>query len=1311
MVFPSSYIAQSVAAQNSMFSGLQAYSMQASYGAGLMGGGPTPPMPQMMPPPPAPVTLGAVARGYGGYGGGPTAGAYGEALAGRMVSMGQTGMGLAGAGMTALGAASSLGLVGGTLGTVAGLANPMSWAGSAAIGAYGMAGGGMAGLAAGGLAGGAIALPIYAGARYISAIGQNFAGGMQDQMALNSTLRQNFNFLGGQGAYNRGFSQQQMGQIGGMVSQELRSNIFTSAGELNQVIAGGAQMGSFTGVRDVQEFGRRFREMLTTLRTVQRELGGNLTEALEFVNQSRQAGVFGSTQATRFAGTIRAVSASTGMDQGQLIQLASQGAQIARSVGGVGSQGAFGAMRGISQVGAMMNRGMIDESMLSEATGGLTGTDAMQSFVTDMMQRTARFSRRAHGRYSIFGLANASGTGLDEAALLQYQMGDMGVGDLSRRAHRNVGRMGRADAINREGLLRGALLEQGGIGGMLGGIRQIIGDRAADQGDDLTSLVIQRRMGVNRSQAEILTSMLRNQGELVRSEATDRASSARESALRTDVRENRSFDAFYRHLEHSVSEGLGLTRVREMGREFVTNVSSRIERTLNALSGIVDTGLTQSVRDRMGRMATGAGTDADRELTRFALEGATSRRNTGMDLFRRTAFQVNATVGERMEAMGFNVSGFGVGTAGRLARETGDISGVRGELRGYRADGSAIYSRASEMSARSVEANMARMSLAASGVVGENTPEAAILARLEADRSGTNARLANARAAATGSGDPSQFATFFAGRDRSGRSLLTGDLGVGLTAYMAREGFVNPNAIRGTDIATAGRGGFSFGESILAAGREGLGEGGGTRFGYAMAGAAALGAAGSFGGPVGTVLGAIAGGIGGYFLGDEFAANEMAANRDRLSALAQEGFGSAEDYFRAGGGARANLLREAADRRSGARSTYSRGGQALRDRLNAEAAELEARAAALGEVVDQPAMQEVLAREDVRTASRMLLSEDSEERNRAVDILNTLYNTESNEASRTAINSLRENATRVAANPDDPTARAAFRRAALPADEEAAIVREAEAAHRSFGVISRAMGEASGVSASIFRNAAGSSLADQYDVIEMGADQLASLSDEEFQAEMNRMGTLMHDLRGADVEEHRETLRGFMAQATFEHGRARELMGRGRRGMRASRESALQMLSGGLGSMEFTIGGRRVSSRNVSEMLLGRGGGGRHSAELMEQFQAQLGNRIGAPGAETVVSTLRDVYRDNEVTDEERRRLTGLRDRFGSELRGVEEEQRRAALSSASARDPVGAETNRLLGTIQQTLEQRLAGPENGGPNMSTAGGPATAPA
>lgn len=1220
MVFPSSWISQSIAAQNSMFMGMQSYAQQASYGAGL--GGP-PQHAQMMPPPPPP-TLGGVIRGYGGYAGGPTAGAWGESLAGRMAGGAQMGMGLAGAGMAGLGAAGSLGLIGGPLGMAASMMDPMGLAMRAGAGAFGMAGGGFGGLAAGGLAAGAVALPAYAATSWAGALASNFRGGMQDQMALNSTLRQNFNFMGGQGAFGRGFSQQQMGQIGGMVGQEARNNVFTSAGELNQLIAGGAQMGQFTGVRDVQEFGRRFREMITTLRTVQRELGGSLAEAQEFVNQSRQAGVFGSTQATRFAATIRSTSAITGMEQGQLIQLAAQGAQIARTFGGNGRQGAFGAMRGISTVSTMMNNNMIDESMLSEATGGLTGSDAMQAFVGDMMQRTGRFSQRAMGRYSIFGLANRSGTGLDEGALMRFQMGDMGVGELSRSAHGRVGEMGRARAINREGLLRGALMEQGGITGQIGMMRMMVGDRVMDQGDDMISLVMQRRFGMSRPQAEVMTSMMRNQGTIAREEITDRIGSRREEEMRTEVREHRSVDAFMRNLGHSIEEGTGMLRARDMGRDFVTSISSRAERVMNELLGVVDNNMSREARSRMGRLAAGAGGTRDMAMMRLAEEGAPApRAMRGGDLFNTAMFQTGLSAGERLERVGFDVTGLG---SGRRAAELREAGIGMGRVTGIRADGSRIYAGGSEMTAASSRAAMEALTAASSGTVSGRAEE--LLGGMEGDVAGSRRDILRAMRTARGRGDESQFYSFLRGGTGS-------DAGLATTAFMARQGMTNPISMSRSDIELAGMGGSGF---MDRAGRA-MGE----LFGTADTGMTTV---------------------------------------------------TASEYFAAGGAAASDLRAEAERMRAGRSSSARRRGLTEEQRTT-EAQRLEGEAAGISGV-SATVMSEVMGRADVRSAAQDLLSDDASVRARAVETLERLESTETDDGARRALSSLSTNARR-AASSTDPNARAAFLEVALPAEERAAMRREAERVGSSYTAISGAIrgeGLGAGMLREMFRGAGAAATggrgSEAMQTVEGTLTNFATMSDEEFQEVMTAGSSAME---GLTSEEDRDRLRAVMMNATAEHGRAREIMGRGRRGERAGREASLARLSGGsLGSMEFSIGGRTVSGRNVAGMMLG---GGRHSAELMEQFRTQLGASIGEGAASDVTGVLSRIYSSEgeggrSVTATEYRELEEVRRRHSDAFERVEREGHERALASASSRDPVGAETNRLLGEINTGIRSMV---------------------
>jgi hypothetical protein len=1192
--------------------------------------------------------------------GGPTAGMYGEHFAGRMASGAHTAAGVAGAGMGLLGVAGSLGLIGGPLGRGLSMLDPVGLSMRAGMGAFGMAGGGMGGLAAGGLAAGAVALPMYAGAAWAGGLARNFAGGMQDQMALNSTLRQNFNFMGGQGAFGRGFSQQQMGSIGGMVSQELRSNVFTSAGELNGLIGGGAQMGMFSGTRDVQEFGRRFREMISTLKSVQRELGGSLQEALQFVNQSRQAGIFQSADRMRFASTIRQVSASTGFDQGQLMQMATQGAQISRSYGGNGNQGAFGALRSLNTVSTALQGGMISEGMLSEATGGLTGSDAMQAFVGDMMQRTGRLTRRAHGRYGIFGLSNREGTGLDEGAMLRFQMGDIGVGELSRMAHGNVGHMGRARAVNREGILRGAAMEQGGLSFQLGQVRQIIGDRAMDQGDDLASLVIQRRMGMSRPQAEVMTALLRNQSQIAQQEQFDRVDSTREQGMRNEVREHRSVDAFMRELGHGLAEKTGMTRAREMGRDFTTRLSSLVERAMNDMLGITNESMSSTTRQSFRRMSVGAGRSEDHALMRMAFEGGEpARMVSGRESFSRGLLQTGLTVGERMERFGFDTSGYGGGRRGTMRREWA----------GSHLGGSMI--EPGEGLGREEMGEASRMMiLASSGVVSGRSAE--LLRGLEGNQGRTTAQIMRAMSAARGSGDETQFMSFLNGGNADPTQSAA------YAAYMSRNGMTNPLGLSSTDMRMAGQGG---GITLGMVGRDLLRGVGASVIAGATGGLGMLGVAAS------------ASQEGGLFRSEVY---------DHLTQ-GERGRMSASEYFASGGGAARDL-----------RARAARGGSRAEEYSN--------RATDISEISGD-VMETTMGRSDVRAATAQLLSDDPTARANAAERLRTLATTEPDSGQRAALTSLAENAERLR-HTDDPEARRAFLDATLPERERNAYIRETQALGQSYSTIAAHLrsnaGTGEGMDAdgllrrhgqlafSEALSGIGGGLSqgngDAFSNIERLVDDSASLSDEDFQARISGLTSLGD---GAS-DEARETGRSLAMQMSQTRQQRQDLMGGGRRGMRQSRETALAMLSGnGLGSMEFRLRGRRVRGNRMGDLLLGRGMRAEDRNTLLDQFQEQLVSQqhLSVDAARDIRGTLSDVYSDGRVTDAEARRIQQTQKRYGADFERLSQEQQSRALSQATARDPVGREQIRLLETINTTLRDRLPSTEGGAtPGTATPG-------
>lgn len=587
-------------------------------------------------------------------------GMYGEQLAGGMANAGRTMMGLGGLGLGLAGAITgapfdpfSAAMAGGGMG--------WSMAGGAGLrGAMGALGG--AGLAAAPFLLAGQAMDVYGGA---------FHGGMRQQAQTNSVLRNSFNFSGGQGSLGRGFSQGQMGQIGSLIAAETARSPFTSSQELNQLIQTGAESGMFTAVRDVESFTRRFRTMLDGLKKIQKEIGGTLSEALQFTRGTQQLGIWSTGGRTAFASEMRDTMANTGMDQGQLFSLAATGSMLSRATGGVGRQGAVGALRAARQIGSAVNSGILSPEMLSEMTGGLQGADAINAFTTSTLQRADQHSRTAVGRYGMFALSNARGTGLNQEMLARYRMGDVSIGELMRGAHERVGGMGRARALNQEGFLRGALMEQGGLSTQIMDMRLRLGDRVMDRGDEVSQYVMRRRYGMGAEEARGWSTLMRNQGQIAANEQVE-SSMAKGQMQRQHQVSARGIDQFVAQLEHGLQDATGVTAARTLGRTFLTKISSLAERTMNEFLGIQTSALSVGDRQAITRISMGMGTNADRALV--TAYGGAGAGPSGGDPFARSLssrtlegissmsggllhFDTPQSIGQIMQGRGVNFSG------------------------------------------------------------------------------------------------------------------------------------------------------------------------------------------------------------------------------------------------------------------------------------------------------------------------------------------------------------------------------------------------------------------------------------------------------------------------------------------------------------------------------------------------------------------------------------------------------------------------------------------------------------------------------
>ncbi|WP_394831804.1 hypothetical protein LVJ94_35340 [Pendulispora rubella] len=391
--------------------------------------------------------------------------------------------------------------------------DPMSLGLRAGFGAF--AGG--AGLGGAALAAGAVALPAAAALAATQYAGSQMMSGIQQQATLNSTLRSAFSFPNGYGG--QGFTRSDMTAVGSQLRQ--MSEHFGPAGEITSFreltsLAGQmSQMGLAQGVRDVEDFSRRFRETISSLKQMASTLHTTLGEAMEFAASSKASGIFGMGRAASFATLARSATVSGGLGLSEVTSAAEIGSQIARSVGGLGRQGALGGVRTIGQIGTAEQIGVLSEEDIYNVTG-LTGAEGRQAYAASSLQRTAGFLRTGRGRRLLASIAGKDGT-LREDAVSELLSGGMSIGETMRLDRENLASIGRANFIRNEGRLRGAALER--LGGFLPGLQLM--EWARSKGidihdmDDRSMLFAGRQLGMGRDEVDQAIKMAQNMPRLI----------------------------------------------------------------------------------------------------------------------------------------------------------------------------------------------------------------------------------------------------------------------------------------------------------------------------------------------------------------------------------------------------------------------------------------------------------------------------------------------------------------------------------------------------------------------------------------------------------------------------------------------------------------------------------------------------------------------------------------------------------------------------------------------------------------------------
>ncbi len=447
--------------------------------------------------------------------------------------------------------------------------------------------------------------------------------GAQQQQQFNNMMRSSFNFMTPQG---QGFNNGQLGamnqQMYSMASQVGPMGEMTSVKELNGLAANMGRMGMATGVRDVQEFSRKFREMVDTAKTMARDLGTTLEGAQQTMQQMKSSGVFRANDQMKMAGEMRAYSLGGNLAMSELTSMAGIGSQISRMVGGRGRAGAFAGVRTLGQIGMAQEAGILSEEDIYNSTG-LTGAEGRQAFAASQLQNSAAWLRNGKGRRFLASVAGANGQ-LDAGTVADWMSGDMSTGSTMGNAYKNLNKVGRADFIRNEGKLRGEALSQFGGNIPAMALMQWAGSRGIDVNtmNDREMLFAQRHTGLGMEELENAVKMIRNMPAINEQGRMTQGM----DAYRKDVsalRKNSGIEGVKRSLEHT-KEGI-TNKLQAVGSQMYTDVTSMVEDWLNKTGHTVMQQASADIDKAYGQIMKGQGGGSAATLFGLGSSGTSSK--------------------------------------------------------------------------------------------------------------------------------------------------------------------------------------------------------------------------------------------------------------------------------------------------------------------------------------------------------------------------------------------------------------------------------------------------------------------------------------------------------------------------------------------------------------------------------------------------------------------------------------------------------------------------------------------------------------
>lgn len=578
------------AQQQQAFAGMQAYSQQISA--------------QM----PQPYQQTLASTGFGmGFGGG----AYNYGGQGGMSSYG-AGNSFGNAGISAMTSGMKMGVAGlgvmggmGMLGSVGKMFDPFSMAHAGfSAGATGTSMGTrlMAGA-------GAAAIPM-AGIAMAGHVANSMMHGAQQQAGIEQVLSK-FQHQNASSRTGTGFSRQDSMKIGDMVRELAHiPDMLTSVGELTKVMGKISSSGMLNGVKDAEQFQKKFKETLGTIKDVARIMGTTLDEAASAFGEARRSGNFSQTDILKNSINRKVTSQLTGMDQQQVGQVQAYGAEVGHATGGLRKSGSDAALRTAKLLGTMNQSGILSNDRIMEMTG-MEGAEGIQSLAGRMTEIGQKMSKSSLGTAMTLAMGEVKDgkyTGkMNEDVAERIRSGQMSQSEMMSLAHKNAaGRDAKLSFAAHRAKLTSEMASTLGADGQTMMLKGILGKRGFGNPDALN--LVMQRTGMSSEEASLAVEMGQN-NESGMSSLIEKRETAR-AAKNAYMNENYSVDSAVKKIGTRISN-VFTAPFAQMGADIRNSFSKGWENFSDDVTGRYTSEVQAGVvgLTKRGLMGKGGGSD------------------------------------------------------------------------------------------------------------------------------------------------------------------------------------------------------------------------------------------------------------------------------------------------------------------------------------------------------------------------------------------------------------------------------------------------------------------------------------------------------------------------------------------------------------------------------------------------------------------------------------------------------------------------------------------------------------------------------